>query len=244
MPDARYIVPGDHLPDIHAQPKTLWGALGRVETTTFLDWPDVHLPRETWTGEIDGVPARVQFRHAGTAGQPLHDRHPALEIELALPTRGFRLSFYRSPDESLSPLSVAPELIARPARRAEAIPRSVGRAILDDGFETRLVAIAPHIDEITIDHDKVLCTLRLWPSEAKELAHLIALVQTLRTRADDAIRAAAGEDGTLQAHPEVAAFHQQAAEREAKTRRNTAIAAGLLVLVPALIALCAYLLRR
>lgn len=243
MPDARYLVPGDHLPDIHAQPKLLWGAIGRIETTRFLDWPDVHLPRETWTGELEGVAARVQFRHAGTAGQPLDDRHPALEIELALPTRGFRLSLYRSPDESLSPLAVAPELTARPARRAEAVPVAVARAILDDALEARLVELAEHIDEITIDDDKVLCALRLWPTEAKDLGALLELVQTLRRRADEAIEAAAGPDGSLLADPEVKAFRQRVLDREASARKTTAIVAVVLLGVPIAIAIYVFLLR-
>lgn len=243
MLSARYVLPGDHVPDINAQPKLLWRALGREETTTFLDYPDVHLPRETWTGELDGVPARVQFRHALNAGEPLANREPAIEIELSLKTRGFRLALYRSPDESLAPLQVAPEILARPARRAEAVPTSVGRAVLDGDPEARLVDFAPHLDELTIDEDKVLLVLRLWPTEADDLKDLLKLVQTLRSRADEAIGAAAGEDGTLLAHPEVKAFRQRAIDREAATRRNTAIVAALLFGIPLLIALYSLLTR-
>ena len=100
--------------------------------------------------------------------------------------------------------------------------------------------LAEHIDELTIDDDKVRLVLRLWPSEAHELAALLELVQALRTRADEAIRAAAGDDGTLQTHPEVKAFRAQTIAREAKARRTTAIAAALFFGIP--IAVIAYLL--
>lgn len=243
MQAARYVLPGDHVPDIHAQPKLLWRALGREETTTFLDYPAVHLPRETWLGEIDGVPARVQFRHALNAGEPLENREAALEIELALPTRGFRLAFYRSPDESLSPLPVDPAIVARPARRAEAVPIGVGKAVIEGEPEARLAELGPHIDALTIDDDKVLLVLRLWPTDANDLNDLLKLVQTLRARANEAIEAAAGEDGTLLAHPEVKAFRQRTRDGEAVTRRNTAIAAALLFGVPLFIALYAYFAR-
>jgi hypothetical protein len=237
--DASYVLPGDHLPDLRAQPALLWDALGRVETTTFADWPEVHMPRETWSGTLGEAahPAQVVFRHAQTPGESLDHREPALDFELPLETRGFRFSLYRSPDESLAPLIVAPQLVARPGRRAEAVPHAVAKALLADGIEERLVAIAPHIELLTIDAGKVTLQVRAWPREADALRRLLDLAVALRERADAVITEAAGSEGTLTNHEEVVSLQKRTEERDRAVRRRTAIVAALLFGVPALIAI-------
>jgi hypothetical protein len=237
--DASYVLPGDHLPDLRAQPTLLWEALGRTETTTFADWPEVYMPRESWSGTLGeaAYPAEVIFRHAQTPGKSLEHREPALDFELPLETRGFRFSLYRSPDESLAPLLVAPQLVARPGRRAEAVPEAVGKALLAGGMEERLVAIAPHIESLTIDDGKLSLQLRLWPREGEVLKRLVELAVDLRRRADEVITEAAGSEGTLTTHPEVVALQRNLQERERAGRRRTALAAGLLFGIPALIAI-------
>lgn len=239
MSDSAYVLPGDHLPDLRAQPTLLWEALGRTETTTFADWPEVYMPRESWSGTLGEAAhaAQVVFRHAQTPGKSLEHREPALDIELPLPTRGFRFSLYRSPDESLAPLVVSPELVARPGRRAEAVPQAVGKALLGEGMEERLVAIAPHIDVLTIDADKVSLQLRVWPREADTLRRLLDLAVALRERADAVITEASGSEGSLTNHEEVVGLARRRQELEQATRRRTAIVAGLLFGIPALLAI-------
>jgi hypothetical protein len=249
--DARYVLPGDPLPDLRAQPALLWAALGREESSVFVDWPEAYMPRETWNGTLDDVATRVAFRHAQTPGKSLDHREPVLEIEQPLATRGFRFSLYRSPDESLSPLDVAPELVARVARRAEAVPVAVARTMLAEGLEARLVAVAKHIDEITIDDDKVLVTLRLWPTDGDTLRELLDLAQTLRRRADRAItdaiestgKSGTDDDGSLRTHPDVVALRQRLADRERATRQRTALVAALLFGIPLALLIAFYLLR-